>query len=71
VGKQHRTTYILGAGASAHAGYPFVRTMGAQLLAWMRLPRETLYYDFAESAGFLEERFGDSIENLFNGLQMK
>jgi hypothetical protein len=71
MGKQCKTTYIFGAGASFHAGYPFVKTMGAQLLAWMRAPRETVYYDFAESADFLEESFGDNIEALFNGMQMK
>jgi hypothetical protein len=64
-----RTTFILGAGASFHAGYPFVRTMGADLLAWMRLPRQSVCYDFAQSADFLEERFGNHIEDLFNGVQ--
>src|ERR1700693_3784233 len=69
--KQGRTTFIFGAGASVHAGYPFVKTMGAQLLAWMRVPRDTCYFNFAESAGFLEERFGNNIEDLFNGVQMQ
>lgn len=64
-----RTTFILGAGASFHAGYPFIRTMGADLLAWMRQPRESTYYDFAQSAGFLENQFGNHIESLFNGVQ--
>ncbi len=64
-----RTTYILGAGASLHSGYPFIRTMGADLLAWMRLPRKSVYFNFAQSADFLEERFGNHIENLFNGIQ--
>lgn len=67
--KQSSTTFILGAGASLHAGYPFVRSMGAQLLEWMRAPREAVYFDFAQSADFLEERFGDNIEGLFNGVQ--
>jgi hypothetical protein len=71
MGKQGRTTFVLGAGASAHAGYPFVKTMGTQLLAWMRMPRDTVYFNFAESADFLEERFGANIENLFNGVQME
>jgi hypothetical protein len=69
MGKQYKTTYIFGAGASFHAGYPFVKTMGAQLLAWMRVPRDTVYFNFAESADFLEGRFGANIEDLFNGVQ--
>ena len=67
--KKAQTTFILGAGASFHAGYPFIRTMGADLLAWMRQPRESSYYDFAQSADFLENRFGNHIETLFNGVQ--
>lgn len=67
--KQPKTTYIFGAGASFHAGYPFVRTMGSQLLAWMRTPRPTSYFDYIGSADFLETRFGDDIENLFNCMQ--
>lgn len=43
--------------------------MGTQLLEWMRQPRETVYFDFAQSADFLEERFGNNIEDLFNGVQ--
>ncbi len=69
--KRRSTTFIFGAGASFHAGYPFIRTMGAQLLAWMRVPRDTFYFNFAWSADFLEERFGDHIENIFNGMQME
>lgn len=45
--------------------------MGAQLLEWMRVPRDTFSFNFAESADFLEERFGDNIEDLFNGVQME
>jgi hypothetical protein len=71
MGKQGRTAFVLGAGASAPAGYPFVETMGTQLLAWMRMPRDTVYFNFAESADFLEERFGANIEDLFNGVQME
>lgn len=67
--RKERTTFILGAGASFHAGYPFIRTMGADLLSWMRRSRESVYKDFAQSADFLEERFGNQIEALFNGVQ--
>jgi hypothetical protein len=61
------TTFVIGAGASLHAGYPFVKSMGAELLAWMRLPREAVYLDFANTADFIEEEFGDNIERIFNG----
>jgi len=63
-----RTTYIFGAGASLHAGYPSVKTMGSELLEWMRVPREHPY-DFAFSAGYLEDRFGNGIEALFEGVE--
>ena len=68
--KQNKlTTFILGAGASLHAGYPFVRSMGVELLAWMRLTRDTDYFDFRDTADFIETQFGDDIEDIFNGVQ--
>jgi len=63
------TTYVLGAGASLHAGYPFAKSMGAHLLAWMRLPREEAWFNFAATADFVEAQFGDHIEHIFNGVQ--
>src|ERR1017187_6801076 len=62
------TAYILGAGASFHAGYPFARTMGRQLLNWMN-EKENLYFDFPASSAFLESRFGDNIEAIMNGME--
>jgi hypothetical protein len=62
------TTYILGAGASFHAGYPFARTMGRELLNWMK-GRESVYYDFPASSAFLESRFGDDIEAIMCGME--
>jgi hypothetical protein len=35
----------------------------------MRLPRETVYFDFADSADILEERFGNNIDAIVNGIQ--
>ena len=64
-----RTTYIFGAGASFHAGYPFVRMMGDQLLEWMRRQSPCGLFDFANSATFLKQRFGNDIEDLFAGVQ--
>lgn len=63
-----RTTYILGAGASFHAGYPFARSMGKELLDWMKAA-EHPYVDFGQSAAFLETEYGDDIESLMNGMQ--
>lgn len=63
-----RTTYMLGAGASFHAGYPFARMMGRELLDWMK-QAEPCFYDFAESARFLELEFGSNIEVMMNGMQ--
>jgi hypothetical protein len=62
------TTFILGAGASFHAGYPFVGCMGKQLLNWMRRPRESIAFDFDQCADLLEERFGEQIEDIFKGI---
>ncbi len=62
------TTFILGAGASLHAGYPFIASMGGQLFAWMRRPRKAILYDFAAYADELEGRFGDNIESVLNGI---
>ena len=65
---QGGTTFILGAGASLHAGYPFVASMGAHLFEWMRRPREAIFFDFAECADALEERFGNNIEGVLKGI---
>lgn len=34
--KTYNTTFVIGAGASLHAGYPAIASMGAQLFDWMR-----------------------------------
>ena len=63
------TVYILGAGASKHAGYPLAREMGAELFTWMK--RQTRpdpnYPAIAES---LEAMFGriDDLEALISRL---
>ncbi|HTF69519.1 MAG TPA: hypothetical protein VK638_43255 [Edaphobacter sp.] len=63
------TAFVLGAGASFHAGYPFVRTLGSELLAWMKVPRDLVSLDFADAAAFIERGFGNNIEDIFNGVQ--
>ena len=62
------TAYILGAGASFHAGYPFAGTMGRKLLDWMKA-NENSYFDFPTSSAFLESRFGENIEAIINGME--
>ncbi len=62
------TTFILGAGASFHAGYPLIASMGKELFAWMRQPRTPVSYGFAEYADDLERRFGDNIESVLQGI---
>ena len=64
-----RTTYVFGAGASRHAGYPFANSMGSDLLQWMKTPREQMYFDYPGNAVYLEQRFGNDIEALMRGIQ--
>jgi hypothetical protein len=66
--RQGGTTFILGAGASFHAGYPSIVSMGEHLLEWMRGPRKVILYDFAECADALEQRFGNNIEGVLGGM---
>ncbi len=60
--KPRRKTYILGAGASKHAGYPFVSKMGLDLLEWMRSFSGVPTCIYPETAEWLNDRFGDNIE---------
>ena len=62
------TTYILGAGASRHAGYPFAKSMGRELFDWMK-SAQSCHFDFAESARILEAQYGIDIETVMNGMQ--
>jgi hypothetical protein len=64
-----KTTYILGAGASVHAGYPLASEMGRGLLNWMKASKEQVYFDYPYNANYLESCFGDNIENIVNGIQ--
>lgn len=43
--------------------------MGDQLLNWMRQQPSCGLLDFSASANYLEQRFGNNIEDLFNGVQ--
>jgi hypothetical protein len=57
------TTYVLGAGASRHVGYPLTATMTSELLRWMKEDRPPERMDYSRAAGRVEENFSSS-ENL-------
>lgn len=60
-------TYVLGAGASLHAGYPSASTMGVQLLTWMQKHPNPNY---RASAQWVFDTFGlvVNVEELFSTL---
>lgn len=43
--------------------------MGSDLLSWMKASRETVYFNFADTAAFIQSEFGDNIEEILNGVQ--
>jgi hypothetical protein len=53
------TTYIFGAGASLHAGYPLIKSMGRDLTQWMRAREGTVFLPFRQTVEDLEQHFGD------------
>jgi hypothetical protein len=59
------TVYVLGAGASHHAGYPLASGMGAELIAWMSHQAESAL-GYPAVANLMQEIFGpaDNIEVL-------
>jgi hypothetical protein len=70
------TTYVLGAGASRGAGYPLAKTMGAEILHWMKdanHPPNSYAARYPATAGFLEEQFGpiENIEDLATAIQKR
>ncbi|MGO9272645.1 MAG: hypothetical protein ACLQOO_20825 [Terriglobia bacterium] len=63
------TVYVLGAGASRHAGYPLASQMATELFAWMRkFPADSIYPHIVEK---LLNRFGSNpdIEDVITDLQ--
>lgn len=62
------TVYVLGAGASRHAGYPLASQMATELFAWMLKSPNA---DYCSAAKGLAERFGPSpnIEDVITELQ--
>lgn len=70
------TTYVLGAGASRSAGYPLAKTMGSELLQWMKLTvhlPDSYAARYPETARFLEQSFGpvENIEDLVTAIQKR
>jgi len=67
------TVYVLGAGASHHAGYPLCGAMGSQLFGWMRSQASAQGFKscFPSTAQFLDAQFSQikDIEDLFTELQ--
>lgn len=70
------TVYVLGAGASVHAGYPLAKDMAAGLLAWMKRP----VYDpgsyaarYRGAAEYLEKSFPSvgNIEDLVAAIRQQ
>jgi hypothetical protein len=61
-------TYVLGAGASLHAGYPLTGDMGTKLFAWMHQQGNPRIRD---AAGWLQAEFGPvgNIEDFFSRIQ--
>jgi hypothetical protein len=60
------TTYVIGAGASFHAGYPLASSMGSSLFQWMKNQTTAKGYasQYPAAARCMEERLGppDNIE---------
>ncbi len=68
------TTYVLGAGASRHAGYPLAKTMGSELFQWMKNSTHapgSYAARYPATAHFLEETFGPvkNVEDLVTAIQ--
>jgi hypothetical protein len=70
------TAYVLGAGASRDAGYPLAKTMGSDLLQWMKTANhapDSYAARYPATAQFLEEWFGsvENIEDLVTAIQKR
>ncbi|MGD1101390.1 MAG: hypothetical protein ABSA59_04930, partial [Terriglobia bacterium] len=68
------TTYVLGAGASRDAGYPLARTMGSELLQWMKSAKhapDSYAARYPATSHFLKESFGpvENVEDLVTAIQ--
>lgn len=66
-------TYVFGAGASVHAGYPIARSMGTNLIQWMETHDDIGSFGFRASAQFLREHIGqiDDTEYVFTEIDRR
>ena len=64
-------TYIFGAGASLHAGYPLAKRMGHGLFDWLDAHDEVGTYNFHQTAQFLRNLFRETedIEKLITDIE--
>ena len=66
-------TYVFGAGASLHVGYPLAKHMGHSLFAWMDGHEDVGTFSFRQTAQFLKNLFPvtEDIENLITAIEEK
>jgi len=64
-------TYVFGAGASLHVGYPLAKCMGHGLFAWMDGHEDIGPFSFRQTAIFLRDHFQETedIENLITAIE--
>jgi hypothetical protein len=64
-------TFVFGAGASLHAGYPLAKRMGHDLFAWMDGHEEVGPFSFRQTAMFLRDHFKETedIEKLITAIE--
>ncbi|MGD0732225.1 MAG: hypothetical protein ABR956_13270 [Terracidiphilus sp.] len=64
-------TYVFGAGASLHAGYPLAKRMGHGLFAWLDGHDDVGPFSFRQTAMFLREYFDETedIEKLITAIE--
>ena len=66
-------TYVFGAGASLHVGYPLAKRMGHGLFAWMDGHEDVGTFSFRQTAQFLRNLFPvtEDIANLITAIEEK
>lgn len=70
-GRDDLKTYVFGAGASLHAGYPLAKRMGHGLFAWMDGQEDIGPFSFHQTAQFLSSVFHETedIEILITAIE--